>query len=134
MIEVYIYMLTPQDLPFFYFIDGFIARSTICYLLSAKKINTNTQKNNNSNNALESLLPSPHPKVCHPKRFFLFFGGCFSYFCWVCSRLIQAKSDSFGLDSKASCVYQMHPSQTIVKKVLYAKHAQVFLGGVQFSF
>jgi hypothetical protein len=35
--------------------------------------------------------------VCHPKRFFLFFGGCFSYFCWVCSRLIQAKSDSSGL-------------------------------------
>ena len=37
MIEVYIYMLTPQDLPFFYFIDCFIARSTICYLLSATK-------------------------------------------------------------------------------------------------
>ena len=84
-------MLTPQDLPFFYFMDRFIARSTICYLLSAEK------KHKHKKNALESLLPSPHPKVCHPKRFFLFFGGCFSYFCWVCSRLIQAKSDSSGL-------------------------------------
>ena len=66
----------------------------ICYLKKKKTTNTKKQP---KNNALESLLPSPHPKVCHPKRFFLFFGGCFSYFCWVCSRLIQAKSDSFGL-------------------------------------
>ena len=48
---------------FSYYIDCFIARSTICILLSAKK----------THNALESLLPFPHPKVDLPKLCFFFF-------------------------------------------------------------
>jgi hypothetical protein len=40
--------------------------SAICYL--QKHTHTKTNK---TNNALESLLPSPHPKVGHP-MFFLF--------------------------------------------------------------
>ena len=44
--------------------------SAICYLLSAKK-----NKTNNNNNALESLLPFPNPKVGLP-----FLGGfCFFF-------------------------------------------------------
>ena len=66
---IYIYVLTPhQDLPFFDFTDCFIARST--YLLSAPPKKTNTKKNKKRNNALESLLPSPHPKEGHPKLCF----------------------------------------------------------------
>ena len=65
-IYTYIYICSPptRTYLFFYFIDCFIARSTICYLLSAK--NTQTQKtqskHKNKNNALESLLPSSIPK------------------------------------------------------------------------
>ena len=49
--------------------------------------------------------------------------------------LIQIKQDLskpnlIHLASKALCVYQKHPSQTIIKQILYAKHAQVFLGDV----
>ena len=56
---------SPRD-QFFYFIDCFIARS--------KNINTKTSKTQQNNNALESLLPSPHPKVGHPKRCFFLSG------------------------------------------------------------
>ena len=52
---------------FSYYIDCFIARSTICILLSAKK----------THNALESLLPFPHPKVDLPKLCFFFL--CFGF-------------------------------------------------------
>ena len=73
MIEVYIYiyMLTPQDLPFFYFMDRFIARSTICYLLSAEK-NTNTKKMH-----WRAFSPPPIPKSVS-QNFGLF--GCFLFF------------------------------------------------------
>ena len=74
MIEVYIYMLTPQDLPFFYFMDRFIARSTICYLLSAEK-NTNTKKMH-----WRAFSPPPIPKSVS-QNFGLF--GCFLFF--LCS-------------------------------------------------
>ena len=65
-------MLTPptRTYLFFYSIDCFIARSTICYLKKNKKKNKNTQK---KNNALESLLPSPSPKVGHPKLVLVLF-------------------------------------------------------------
>ena len=58
----------------------------------------------------------------------------------VVAALIQinqdlSKPNLIHLASKALCVYQKHPSQTIIKQILYAKHAQVFLGDVtQFSF
>ena len=75
---IYIYAHPPPGPTFFYFIDCFIARSTICYLLSAKKTTTTQiqedkkkQKPKN-NNALESLLPSPDPNVDLPKLFFWF--------------------------------------------------------------
>ena len=69
MIEVYIYMLTPQDLPFFYFMDRFIARSTICYL---PKKNTNTKKMH-----WRAFSPPPIPKSVS-QNFGLF--GCFLFF------------------------------------------------------
>ena len=52
---------SPRDQFFFISLTVFIARS--------KNINTKTSKTQQNNNALESLLPSPHPKVGHPKLF-----------------------------------------------------------------
>ena len=64
-------MLTPptRTYLFFYSIDCFIARSTICYLKKTRR-RTKTHK---KNNALESLLPSPSPKVGHPKLVLVLF-------------------------------------------------------------
>ena len=45
------------------FIDCFIARSTICYLLFAKAKSTNTQRKQ----CFGEPSPLPHPKVSHPK-------------------------------------------------------------------
>ena len=54
--------------------DRFIARSTICYLLSAER------KHKHKKNALESLLRSPHPQVGLPKLWFVWL-----FFVFLCS-------------------------------------------------
>ena len=67
---MYIYMLTPTRAYLFsYYIDCFIARSTICYLLSAKK---------NKKQCIGEPSPLPHPKVGLPKL--CFFCVCFFLF------------------------------------------------------
>ena len=70
---VYIYICSPPTRAylFSYYIDCFIARSTICYLLSAKK---------NKKQCIGEPSPLPHPKVGLPKPFFLLFLLCFCFF------------------------------------------------------
>ena len=85
---------------------------------------------------LESLLPSPHPKVGHP-IFFLFLFLLF----WFCSRiwsleLLQINPSQIWFiwplrhHVSIKCILHNHNQKSIV----CFKHAQVFLGDVQFSF
>ena len=70
MIEVYIYAHPPGP-TFFLFHGPFHCK--VNYLLSAEK------KHKHKKNALESLLPSPHPQVGLPKLWFVWL--FFVFFC-----------------------------------------------------
>ena len=70
---VYIYICSPPTSAylFSYYIDCLIARSTICYLLSAKK---------NKKQCIGEPSPLPHPKVGLPKLCFFVFVFFFSWY------------------------------------------------------
>ena len=132
-IYIYIRMRTPhQDLPSFVFHWLFHCKvnhllSAICHL-PKKSTNTNKKTKNTKNKCIGEPSPLPPSQSRSPKTPF------FWLFLLVFFKDLIPKPNLIHLASKASCVYQMHPSQTIIKKVLYAKHAQVFPGDVQFSF
>ena len=148
---IYIYIYTYAHPPtrtylLLYFIDCFIARSTICYLPSAKKKHNKQpiKTKNTKTKCIGEPSPLPPSQSRSPKTlFFIVFVLVLLVFF---KDLIPRIYPDYIIKINPSQIWFIWPlrhhvsiinasfTNHLIKQVLYAKHAQVFLEDVQFSF